>query len=453
MVDVDYGNHSYSLSPNFLKQINLKAADHVLNKDEMVALGAIAKTDDEKAFMQDVLVDNLINDIPVWNESEPAEITFAPTAVTRSSNITGQFYQRVHRLSSDRILDKSDLAELGEGANADEKAMISKLRGMGRYSTGFGLSTDGTFEQLKTTVVGNYDVSPEFMKKLYELSQDISTKTLSKEDIDVLRKMASPDERQYLDTITSGSAYTNLPGLDSSGDPQLEPEVHMYYEEEDSIPGDSNSAKVSHISQKDRLDGVGGTETDNNRCHASAIVNAVILQGGEEAFIALAHSLGMDNVNSLTYENVHRVQDSLHTHSLPPDADPTQWLKVSYSNEKKVFYGTSASAFEIAGVKPQRVSGEADIKAFFAAHPDGVLFVSTKVTKGGLDFKTWNGKTELDENHRVIVKYEGGKFYMADTYDVHNGAGDRYREMTAAQVQAMMENSSHSDVAAVGLIK
>lgn len=426
-----YGQQAYRLSLDFVRQLQDKAADAVLQRDELAELAQTAGPE-EKQFLTDVLQDNLMIRLP---EVPPAKgkVVFGPmTLVDRQSSVTGRFYRQLYQRGHDGLLSRDDFTALEQAAAPAEKQRIEGFKAYGKIST-LGIDGQGTLTSLSFVVSPDRNLSPELLQALGEHARD---GLLDQADFAALRQLASSaDDRAHLDELAELDHFSGLPVLDAQGQAQLLPQVDLSYSETQLVPGETPAEIVAHIGQGDRLE---DTQTENFRCGAGASVNAVLLTRGREGFAALARSLHQPE--SLTYENIHRVQDALYLQAggkwAQGDAARQSGLNLSTRTQGALrkAEGSQVKALELAGFQVEPLRGESEIRAFFARHPQATMLVTVARDDRQTDFGA------AEPNHAVLINFDKGGFYVSDTY-ARSGTGLNHRPLTASEQTAWFASS------------
>jgi len=267
-------------------------------------------------------------------------------------------------------------------------------------------------------------------KQSYNLSENFQTRiqaaaaddVITREEYRELEQGSSNSERAFLNQVKK------FPSFSMDGFVNFQ----NFYKEDMVIPGNTNAEIVANISQTDNLD---DTDSDGSRCGAACLVNDAILRGGRDGFVQLAHSLGLNNINSLTYENVHLVQEALFDNA---GGVNSQGLGINTTNNQ-ITGGTLPRAIELSGRQAVNIApgnGKTNaVNEFFNNNPNGTVILNVRRTESGTNFST------NSPNHWVTLsKGDDGKFYLSDTFKAQNGSGEHHRALTNAEVQAIMSS-------------
>lgn len=293
-------------------------------------------------------------------------------------------------------------------------------------------------------------------------AQAAADKVIDRTELLQLRALKDQLQKSEPGSEPARSAVKALQGLDAyTGKTRLNHPVNqpegqtLYYEfvltptysESELVPGKTPLEIVSNLSQGDSLS---DTAFDNERCSASALVNAYLLLGGD--FAALAGKLGLPaEAKTLTYENAHRAQEALYTQA---NINRSKGLNIGENNRyapgssriiRPEIVGESRIAAQKIGMKTHALMGatretmslrEAAVRDFIAKHPKAPMHVAVKAgppVSAPADFEQYD--------HAVTIYHEQGKFYLLDTGVNDNGASRAMRQLKPHEVKELLFES------------
>ncbi|MEK7434655.1 MAG: hypothetical protein AABZ74_16090 [Cyanobacteriota bacterium] len=273
-------------------------------------------------------------------------------------------------------------------------------------------------------------------KELQEL-RDISKNPNLKD------KYVADNVLQNLDSFTKPTNVTYSIQDSSSVFKNVKFKYTPNYNELDRVYGNNNFERVSNISQSDALE---ETKNDGNRCAASTLLNAYILQGGD--FGVLSEKFGIEK--EFTFKNTHLLQDKIYMFADKDGAGLTSGISYSYNPSsgkitKLEATGEIIEAAKKLGLEITPLAGDTvntinqrkeKVDNFLAKNPNATLQIGIY-----LDTKTGTLNSidkEHPENHSVTILKKDGDFYLVDTGQGDNGAGKSSTKLSQNQVDAFV---------------
>lgn len=221
------------------------------------------------------------------------------------------------------------------------------------------------------------------------------------------------------------------------------------YNESDKIEGNTPFEIVSNISQ---IDSLSETKFDSSRCAPSSLLNAFLLMGGK--FDDIAKKFGIDG--NLTYENVHKVQDSIYKLG---NTDGQHGI-TSFNSYKYIVdiwnpkadgelkplaekIGLDVKPLNGLGFNPNFKDNDFGLvnkrnKAvdnFFSSNPQGTIIIGVRLDEDG-------SLHNFVPNHAVLVFKKDNNFYLANTGLGTNANNSSIKKLSPEEVNELVYSNS-----------
>ncbi|HEY9841425.1 MAG: hypothetical protein ACAI44_36510 [Candidatus Sericytochromatia bacterium] len=345
------------------------------------------------------------------------------TLINGSTQVTlsRAFMDTLASLVSDHVLNQDEFTRLSQNADSSEQTFISILQRSPWITMPNLVSSATDAATLSFMTAPTLNLGGAFLQRVHALGSD---GVLDHSEIQGLN--AAADEKIWLSGKLVSDQSSDMLLLNQAGE-VVTLTLRTWYDEAQTLPGDSPAAWVGQLGQTDRLS---QTSTDSYRCIAGAILNYVLLSEGRSGFERLAGSLGSP-ATALSFENLHLLQDTLYRQSGAGTGG------MSFSADRlsgQIIGGTAVTAIHLAGVTlaPNllaRAAGsyQTPVRRFFDSQPAGALIATVN-----LDTRTGAISFSGNISHAVLVTHSNGVYYVSDTGQ-RNGTGLNHRPMTAAE--------------------
>lgn len=346
---------------------------------------------------------------------------------TNSHNLSEDFIKKLKFFTSDQVLNKSEIESLSTSNDLIDKNFISVIKN--KESFEMSDPEDNNSKSINFIINKDFNIDAQFIKKISDYIKD---GILDIEEINTLKKEQDSEGNKYIDNITSYDSYYNFPLFNLSNKIK-QIKLQLYYDENTVISGDSQAEIVSNIGQGDRLE---ETTSDNSRCGAGLIINALLLNNKNQVY-DLSKKLGIGFTN-LTYKNIHLLQDKLHNQY----STSSGFEILEDKSNKKVIGGTFFEALKAANIKWNtdlltKTNGtyQESFKSYFSNSSKAMIVLPCFQEDNKLNFTK-------KANHCVLISFSNGKYYLSDT-GKRNGTGFNHTEISSSQLNEIY-NSTNS---------
>lgn len=374
--------------------------------------------------------------------------------------LTLSFMKTLKQLIADGLLNKSDISKLLLKATKPEKEFITYITSFEQVPSMPNLIQDDLESKTLSFVVSkNLNITSEFLKNVYSKVTNTLDNAFEKTEMESIYNLPTTnnDEKTYLTNFLSTDGFNNKPLLDNLGKFILIPKLYNYYVDDMLVHGNTDIELLSNVSQADRIL---ETLTDNARCGAGALFNALIYMKGKDAFFPAATAIGTSLVGTtFTYRNIHLAQEKLM--SVVGANQLTGLTIIPNATSTSVASGTVQAAATKLGLilGPNfltKSTGTAptytdSLKKYFTDNPNATLFVSSNIASSG----TISFSSTLPNNHWVLLTSKKiltpgatpqdppilvEKYYVTNTGG-RNGTGKNHYELSDADFKVLTESN------------
>lgn len=350
-------------------------------------------------------IPNKINNEDINKSYNIDSIKNNDSLVLSEYGLSESFMKNLKAFVNDQVLNKTEIKFLEQYADNDKEKHFIEIIKNKTYFEMSNLKYDNKEpDTLKFIINSNFDIDGKFLQKFYQANKE--KKVLNLGTIQDLYSYSSNEEKEYLDWSVKYDFY-NFPVLDNNNIKNLP--MNIYYDENDTIAGNSIYEIISNIGQGDRLQ---ETSTDSFRCGSAVIINSILLFRGLEGFYNISKKMNL-NFDKLTYKNIHLAQDSL----MKGVKSFYSGLSMSYDNKGKLGSGTLFDALKFCNIKwnPNYLpkinnSYKESIEKVFLNSKNTSIIVC-----GYLDTVTGEINFHDFPNHSFLLTKNNGRYYFNNT--------------------------------------